>query len=308
MIGISFFRVLRSAWQNFWRNIWLALATLMIMVITLLMTSFLFFVNVIGVEALGIVESKVDLLVTLRPDASDEEVGALANEIRARHDVEEVTIISSEEALADFMENNQSNPVIEESLKELGDNPLFASLSILANEPRFYPDIARQLEAERYSSIVEEIKIEDLRPVADKLATIISTLKQVGVVVTGAFAVLAVLIMFNTVRLAIYSFREEIDIMRLVGASNWFIRGPFVIESVIVSLLAVLVSTVIVYIVLNAIALPLQQFFSDQGQNQFNIYHYAIDNWPQVIGIQTALGVGLAVISSWIGIRRYLSN
>ena len=308
MMGISFLRILRTAGQNFWRNIWLSLATLFIMIITLLMMSMLYFANVFGAEVLRSIEKKVDLSVTFKDGVSQEAISAFAAEIESREDVDSIRIISSEEALELFKQRHQDDPFIEESLQELEDNPLPASLYVVAVEPRFYQNIARQLEAEKYTPLIEKVNYENSRSVIEKLIGLITTFKQIAVIITVIFALLAVLIMFNTVRLAIYSFREEIDIMRLVGASNWFIRGPFVIESIMIALLAVVISTLIIYPSLHAASSQLERFFFDQAGSAFNIYQYALQNWLIVIGLQLGTAVTLAVISSMIGIRRYLRS
>lgn len=308
MLGISFWRVFKAAWQNFWRNIWLSLATLFIMVLTLLMMLLLYFANVFGAEVLRSIEKKVDLSITFQENAADGEIAELAREIESREDVESVRVITSEEALENFRSRHENDPFIEESLRELEENPLPASMFVVASEPRFYQNIARHLETERYGSLVEQVNYENTRPVIERLISIISTFKQIGAGATAAFALLAMLVMFNTVRLAIYSFREEIDIMRLVGASNWFIRGPFVIESIIIALIAVALSTLAIYPMLGTVGDQLERFFFDQSGGAFNLYDYAVSNWATVIGLQIALAVGLAVVSSWIGIRRYLRS
>lgn len=308
MIGISFWRVLRAAGQNFWRNIWLSLATTAIMVMTLLMISFLYFANVFGNEVLENIQKKVDLSVNFKPEVTMEYVTSLAAEIESREDVESTRIVSREEALRNFRELHKDDGLVEESLGELEDNPLSDSMNIVATDPRFYKDIAKQLQSEKYSQFIEKVNYEDSRLVIDKLINIIGTTKQVSLFVTLGFAVLAALIMFNTVRLAIYSFREEIDIMRLVGASRWFIQGPFLIESVLVALIAIGISTTILYIALQGISNPMERFFFDQSGEQFNIYTYATRNWLKIIGLQILTGVGLAVVSSFIGIRRYLRD
>lgn len=305
MIGISVVRVTKAAFQNFWRNVWLAVATLVIMTITLLMMSSLYFANVFGGLVLRNIEQRVDVSATFRESATEAQVQSVADEIASREDVEEVRIISSEEALEQFRGRRADDPFIEESLRELEDNPLPASIFVVATEPRFYQNIASQLESERYQPFIEKVNFNDLRPAIAKLVSITNTVRNGAFVVTLTFAALVVLIMFNTVRMAIYSFREEIDIMRLVGASNWFIRGPFVLEAIFVALLAVALSTLILYPLLNAIAPRLQTFFLTEA-GQFNIFAYAIENWPTVIGLQAALAVGLATISSMIAIRRYL--
>lgn len=308
MIGISFWRVSRTAVLNFWRNIWLSVATTAIMIITLLMMSFLYFANIFGGEVLRTIEQKVDVSVTFKENVQEEYIRAIADELKARPDVEDVTVISSEEALAIFRKRHASEPLIEETLQELEKNPLPASVYIVATQPEFYEAIAKSLEADKYNPFIESINFESSRGVIDKLIALIDSVKNVAIIITVLFAVLAALIMFNTVRLAIYSFREEIEIMRLVGASRWFIQGPFLIESIFVAILAVLVTMGILYPLLNAISPQLQRFFFDAHNAQFNLYSFAVANWPKVVVIQTGAAVGLAVVSSYVAIRRYLRN
>lgn len=310
MVGISFIRVFKAASQNFWRNIWLSVATTVIMTMTLLIVLFLFFANIFGLEVLHNVEQKVDLSVTFADSASEEQIAALAREIGSRDDVKGVEVVTSEQALAIFRQRNQDKPFIEESLAELEKNPLPASMFIVATEPRFYQAMAGDLASERYAAVIAAVNFEDSRAVIDRLMTIILAIKNVGLVVTVIFVVLVVLIMFNTVRLAIYSFREEIDIMHLVGASRWFIRGPFVLESILVALLAVAVASAIAYPALKAASPELQRFFfeSHADSASFDIYQYAVDRWFTILGLQVVLAAGLAIFSSLIAVQRYLKN
>lgn len=307
MIGVSFVRVLKAAFQNFWRNIWLSLATLVIMTITLLMMSVLYFANVFGSQVLRTIEQKVDLSATFKESATEAQIKAIADEMASREDVEEVRVVTSDQALEQFRQRHADDPFIEDSLRELEANPLPANMYVVASEPRFYQNIATQLESEKYEPFIEKVNFQDLRPVVQRLIDIMNTVRNGAFVVTVTFAALAVLIMFNTVRLAIYSFREEIDIMRLVGASNWFIRGPFVLEAIFVSLLAVAVSTAIMFPVLRAVSPRLKSFFFSETV-QFNMFEFATQNWFTVLGLQIAVAVGLATFSSLIAIRRYLKR
>lgn len=308
MIGISFWRVVRAAIQNLFRNIWLTIATTVIMTITLIIVSALYLANIFGGEVLQNIEQKVDLSVTFKENVREQYITAIAEELQAREDVKNVRIISSDEALQLFLDRHQDDPLIEESLNELEDNPLPANLFIVASEPRFYQNIAQHLQAEKYAPFIEQVNYEDSRLIIERLISWISTIKNVGFFVTLTFSVLVVLIMFNTVRLAIYSFREEIDIMRLVGASRWFIQGPFVIEAIVVALLSVVISTGLQLPVLKEASPQLANFFFDTQGDVFSLYSYTIANWTTFIGLQAAFAVGLAVVSSWLGIRRYLKE
>lgn len=308
MFGISFLRILKAAFQNFWRNIWLSLATTIIMSLTLLMISFLYFANVLGVEVLTSIEQKVDLSATFKPEVKIEQITIISDELKSREDVQDVRIVTSDDALAQFRARHADDPFIEESLKELEENPLPASIFVVATEPRFYENINKQLESEKYASYIDKVNFENSKPVIERLIRVMGGIKNVGFIATVVFALLVVLIMFNTIRLAIYSYREEIDIMRLVGASNWYIQGPFILEAIAVALLGVVVCNVLLFPFLNAAGPHIRSFFFSSGATQFDIYTYALSHWLTIIGIQSGLAVFLAAVSSMIAIRRYLRN
>ena len=310
MIGVSFFRVSKAALQNSWRNIWLTLATLVIMTITLLVVLLLYFANVLGLEVIRDIERKVDLSVTFKDGITEQQINEVASTVKSRNDVQGVQIINSQQALEIFRQRNINKPFIEESLQELEDNPLPSSMFIVAKEPKFYEAIAGFLGTDRFAELIDEVHFEDSRLIIERLISLIETIKNTGIVISFVFASLVVLIMFNTVRLAIYSFREEIDIMHLVGASRWFIRGPFVIESVLVAVISVVIASAIAWPIIKAVAPTLTTFFFEghiQG-DPFNIYTYTVSHWPSILGLQLAVAVGLAMFSSIIALQRYLKT
>ena len=308
MIGTAALRVLRGALRNFWRNIWLSLATTMIMTMTLLIVLFLYFANVFGAEALKSIQQKFDLTLEFRSGVTQEQINQVARTVEARSDVASMQIVTSEEAAEIFRRNNADNPLIAESLELLDENPLPATMYIVATDPKYYRAIANELSGGGVSEAVAAVRYEDTREAIDKLIVLIDSVKNVGLVVTIIFVVLVVLIMFNTVRLAIYSFREEIDIMHLVGASGWFIRGPFVLEAVLVSLIAVVLATLVMYPLLRYAAGPPSNFFFTGIvlQTPFDLYRYATEHWLQLLMLQVAVAIGLATISSLIALQRYL--
>lgn len=310
MIGTAGVRVLRNAFQNFWRNIWLSIATTIIMTITLLIVLFLYFANIFGLEVIESVQQKVDLSVVFRAGVTAEQMTALARQLEAREDVASTHTVSSEEAKEIFLRNNEDKPFIAEALRELEENPLPDSMFVVATDPQLYKGIAELLSSDQFRSIIAEVQYEDSRAVIENLVTIITTIKNIGLITTAVFVILVMLIMFNTVRLAIYSFREEIDIMHLVGASRWFIRGPFVLESVFVAVLATGLASAIIFPTLRTVSPELQRFFfpSYAEQVPFDIYFYANDHWLRIIGLQAAVAVGLAIFSSLIAVQRYLKT
>ncbi|OGY37213.1 MAG: hypothetical protein A3E36_01285 [Candidatus Andersenbacteria bacterium RIFCSPHIGHO2_12_FULL_45_11b] len=306
MIGITFFRVLRNALRNFRRNVWLSIATTVIMTLTLLVISFLYVVNVIGTQVLTTFSQKVDIAVIFKNSATDEQIKTIESNVSARPDVADTHVISSEEALNQFRARHKDDPYIEQALSELQRNPLPNSLYIIAKDPQFYTDISNSLRDPSYAQFIEKVNFEDSKQIIEKLIHIMAVIKNTALLVTGIFAVLVMLIMFNTIRLAIYSFREEIDIMRLVGASRWYIQSPFILESMLVAIISVTISITTTFLLLNAGAEQINRFFF-AGQNAaFDIYAYAISHWVQLIGTEFGVALLLAVMSSYIAVRRYL--
>lgn len=306
MIGISFARVLRNALRNFRRNVWLSIATTVIMTLTLLTILFLYAVNVLGVNVLSTIEQKVDIAVIFKDKTTQSQILTIQKDIAARSDVENTRLITSEQAREDFRRRHADDPYIEDALRELGINPLPSSMFIVAKDPRFYETINSALQSDRYAPFIEKVNFQNSKQVIEKMIRIMSIVKNAGLIITGTFSLLVVLIMFNTIRLAIYSFREEIDIMRLVGASRWYIQGPFLIESVFVAIISVAISTSILYFSLNTTSNQINQFFFTGQNANFDIYGYFVAHWFQAIGIQLLAAIGLAVISSYVAVRRYL--
>lgn len=306
MIGISFLRVLRNAFRNFRRNVWLSIATTVIMTLTLCIIMFLYFINILGGEFLKNVEQKVDIAVTFKEDVAQTDVSTLNKDIAARSDVASTRVVTSEEALQEYRQRHADDPYIEEALRELDKNPLPSTLFIVAKDPRFYENISATLKSDRYSAFIEKVNFEDSKTTIEKMISIMNLIRNAGLFATGVFGLLVVLIMFNTIRLAIYSFREEIDIMRLVGASRWFIQGPFLMESILVALVSVIITTTILYIVLNAASSEINLFFFTGQSTNFNVYAYAVSHWFAIVGLQLGASIGLAVVSSYIAVRRYL--
>ncbi len=306
MIGISFARVLRNALRNFRRNVWLSIATTVIMTLTLLTISFLYAVNVLGVHVLATIEQKVDIAVIFKDKTTTTQIETIKKDIELRSDVESTRLITAEQAREDFRRRHADDPYIEEALRELEVNPLPSSMFIVAKDPRFYETINSSLQSEKYAPFIDKVNFQNSKAVIEKMIHIMDVVKNAGLIITATFSLLVILIMFNTIRLAIYSFREEIDIMRLVGASRWYIQGPFLVESVLVAVVSVFISTTILYISLNAMAPQINQFFFAGQNTTFDIYSYFVEHWAQAIGIQFGAAVLLAVVSSYIAVRRYL--
>jgi len=306
MILTNFKRVLTAGFLNFWRNGWVSLATVLIMVITLSAVGSLFFGKNILLTVLDQLQDKVDVTVYFRTEAEEPEVLFLKDSLSELSEVKSIEYISKEEALVAFKDRHAENNLIIQSLDELSDNPLGASLNIKAKDPSQYESIARFLEsglpaqANVFSSI-DKINYKQNKVVIDRLANILQASRKLGAGVSFALIFVALLVTFNTIRLAIYTNKEEIKIMRLVGASNRYIRSPFVVEGVFYGLVSAIVTMILFY--------PLTLWLGPLSERFFggiNVFHYYLNNFGQLFLILSAVGIALGTFSSWIATRRYL--
>ncbi len=300
MIWTNFKRITKAGLVNFCRNSWVSVATVLIMVIALSAIGSLIFGKAILLTVLDQLEDKVDITIYFKTDASDGDVVSLQEYLSQLEEVKDMEYISRDGALLSFRERHKENNLIIQSLDELEDNPLGASLNIKAKNPEQYESIARFLEAGLFSG-VDKINYKQNKIVIDRLANILESSKKLGTGISFVLAFIALLVTFNTIRMAIYTNKEEIKIMRLVGASNKYIRSPFVVEGILYGLVSSIVTMVLFY--------PLTYWLGPLSERFFggvNIFYYYLDNFFQMFFILFVVGVSVGVISSWIATRRYL--
>ena len=246
-------------------------------------------------------EEKVDISVYFKEDSSESNILKVKDEVAKIPEVKEIEYISKEEILDRFSQRYKDNQLLMESLQELGMNPFLPSLNIKAWQASQYGSVANFLENNSLKNIIEKVDYHERKPIIEKLSQITSNVNRVGLIFSITLAIVAVLVAFNTIRLAIYNLREEISIMRLVGASNWFIRGPFIIQGAIAGLVSAVISSLIVFAVCYFLSPKLEIVIPG-----FHLFNYLISNYLIVILGQFAIGVILGVFSSVIAIRRYL--
>ena len=298
---IAFQRVIRSGWEKFVRDKSSSSAALFVMVIVMSVATTLFFLQGAASFMIASLEESVDISTYLKNTATLEEVALLKEELESLPEVKEVTYVSREEALKSFVELHKQDEVILESLEIVGQNPLLASLNIKAFSARQYIAISEFLENKPLASIISDVDYFDRAPVINRLSTLTAGIQSAVFLVTLFAGLVAILVVFNTIRLTIYGSRDEIEIMRLVGASNWFIRSPFIIQGVIVGVLATLITTLLFFPLTLFVGIKLQTFAPG-----FNLFSYFADNLLLIVSLQLLTGIGLGIISSLLALRRYL--
>ena len=297
---VAFSRIFRFALQNFWRNIWLSLVTIFILFLTLFSITFSTSLNIVAEKTIQAVKERIAVSVYFRQDAIEEDVRAVQEKLATMPAVKDVQYISREEALNAFRDRTQNNPIIQETIDALGENPLGATLIVKAQKIDDYPQIVTALTAPEYEKTIEDLDFEESQKVIERLSMLSDRARAIGVIVSAIFSLVAILVLFNTIRITIYSYREEIGIMKLVGASNWFVRAPFVVESI---LYAIIASALCLFILVGVSAPYLNSFFA--GYN-IDLVGYLQMHFVTVIGLQLLVAVILAMLSSLFAVGRYL--
>lgn len=298
---VNFKRIIKSGFKNFWRNGWLSTATVSIMVLTLLVITTLLMLNLITNVVLTNLESKIDVSVYFKLDANEEDILIIKSQLEKLDEVAEVQYVSRDEALQRFKEKHKDNPYLIQSLQEIEENPLEASLSIKAKETSQYESISKFLEGIYYKNVIDKVDYRKNKEVIDKLSGIIINVRIVGLCLSLVLALIVLLVTFNAIRLAIYSAREEIKVMRLVGANNWFIRGPFIVEGILYGIISSIIALAILYLVFWVISPKLSSFLPID-----NFFAYFQGNFWAFLLLISGSGVVLGVVSSILAMRKYL--
>lgn len=301
MMWASFKRILRYGHQSFMRDKGSSGATLLIMVVTLTsITSLVLLRGAVGflVDSL---EKRVDVSAYFYETTKEQQILDLKEQLLLMPEIKHVTYTSSEEALVTFREAHKDDPIILSSLETVGKNPLLASLNMKTKNFGDYAKAVEFLEGQDYAPLISKIDYQDRAPVIQQIYSLTSGIQMFGILVSIGFSIIVMLVTFNTVRLAIYNASKEIEVMRLVGASNAFIRGPFIVQGIIVGVVASLVTLLLfvpIVFLLNG--------FAERLLPGFELSTYFFSQIPLLLLLQLICGIGLGVFSSLFAIRRYL--
>lgn len=305
MLWVNIRRVVRSGMVSFLRNGFVSLASIFVMTMTLAIIGSLMFLNGIVGDFVGYVQDKVDVNVYFVPDTSESDIFDFTESIKNLPEVSYVEYTSREDVLRNFRERHQDDQLTLQALDELADNPFGATLSIKAKEPSQYEGIAQFLDDRTESAsgepFIDSINYAQNKAVIDQLERLTTYVQRFGYVVIFLFALASIMITFNTLRLAIYTAREEISVMRLMGASNGYIRGPFMVEGVLYGVISGFVALGIFF--------PLTFLLREATVNAFGTDIFSLYLGQLVLFVITLVGIGalLGAISSYLAVRKYLS-
>jgi len=301
-----FKRVLRSGAKNFVRGGAVSAATVLIMTVTLAIIGTLVFLSALLSFTLNTIKEKVDVSVYFVTTAHESDILAVKDKLETLPQVASVSYTSADVALATFRERHATDELTLQALDELGGNPLDASLAIRATDPEQYESIVNFLEATpalsaEGASIIDRINYAQNKDVIDRLALAIRATREVGLFIVLIFALASVLIAFATIRLAIYSSRDEIAVMRLVGASNAYIQGPFIVAGIITGVVA---GGLVLLLFWPASWYAGAKTVSWLGG--FNLASYYLSHLPLLFAILMGSGIVLGALASMLAARKYL--
>ncbi len=289
---------------NFWRNSWLSLTTTMIVTLTLLVISALVILSFLGNIALDSIQDKIDVSVYFKTSVSEKEILMVKGRLENLSEVKGVEYVSREQALERFKAEHQDDALVLDSLKG-DDNPLPASLEIKAENPEQYELITQALEDPFYKLLIAEdgISYYQNKTKIDRLVSITTFMRRTGLGVSLGFIVIALLVVFNSIRVTIYTRREEIEIMKLVGASNWYIRWPFVLEGVMYGIFAMLISFLVIVPLVYYLSPRVLNYLGGENLGLISSFWYSIF----ILGVfQFVTGILIGTLSSLLAIRRHL--
>lgn len=296
-------RLIKFAWQDFWRNLWLSAVTILMIVLALLSVNTLILFNVATERIIAAVEQNIDIVVFLKPEVSTEQAQAIVADLEKNADAKEVHLVTAEQALQEFQLRFKDNPTVLATLKELDGNPLGARVTVQAKEPQLYPAILASLDGAKYKDTILKTDYTDYETMVTSVNALTSKVRRAVLILFALFALVAILIVYNTIRVSIYTHRDEINVMKLVGASNIFVRMPFVFVSLFYTVIATVIALFLLYVVLLIAEPQLRAFF--EGIN-LNMRAYVESHWVTLGLSQFLVAAVLNMVSSWLAVSRYV--
>ena len=298
-------RIVRSGFIGFWRSAYVSLASIFVITVALFVIGTTMLLDQLLTASLTNIESKVDINVYFVTTADETAINALKTKVEALPDVAEVRYTSREDALTEYRLKNQNDSVAMQALEELGENPLGATIAIRAKNTSQYESIASFLDEQKAmetteTALIDEVNYANNKESIETLTKIVNAVERATTITMVVLIIAAILITFNTIRLAIYTAREEISVMRLVGASNAFIRGPFMLQGIMYGVISGILALAILYPIMIWIGPATAEFF------EFDLYVYFVNNFGTLFLTIVGIGVGLGLVSSILAITRYL--
>lgn len=298
---LKLWRTFKEGIRNFYRNGWLSFATVSILTISLYIMSITILVGIGANQIMKSVQDKVNISIYFNPDVQENRILEIKNKLSGYREIKSIDYVSKDQALQEFLASGNNDPSITQALQEIGDNPLLSALVVKAQSPDQYDIISQAVEQSSFRDEISRINYERNKVAINRLNGFIHLIEKIGFILGAIFIVVAVLVTFNTIRITIYSHKQEFEIMRLVGASNTYVRMPHVFEGMFYGMAAAVAVLILIFTTIEFIAPVVQMAITKQELMSFYLQYFGL-----LTVFLFITGILLGIISSFIAIRRYL--
>lgn len=304
MNWVTIKRIFRAGFLDFWRNGFVSFASILMMVFTLFVIGLTIFTGVILDTTLEQFRDKADMYVYFTTDAPEERIVELQRLVNELPQVASTQYISRSQVLDDFRKLHQNDQLTLQALDQLGANPFGATLNVKAKDISQYPAISDFIAQQGTLSTSQPQIVDRIithQDILDRLVEVTASAKWIGFVVIVIFILSTIVISFNTLRLVIYISREEIQVMRLVGAGQGYIRAPFLVEGAMYGFIAGIITMLLFY--------PLTWWLGDSTESFFggvNVFTYYVTHFPMLFATIVGSGILIGLVASFLAVRRYL--
>jgi cell division transport system permease protein len=313
---ISFIRIIRYGAQGFKRNIWLSVIAIITMTLTLTTVTVFALGDLVASKQYQEFNKKIDYVIFLKDAASDGDVDGFYTQLKLRSEVKASTYYDKTQVLSRFQENVKNIEALK-GVVSSDNNPLPREVDVKFNDPKQIDTFDNFVRQTKYVQIVEATSYQTNKGAIDNYLKATNLLRLFGLFFTGFFVLIAFLVILNTIRLAIFSRREEIEVMRLVGATTAYVRGPFLVEGILFGLIGALISAILFWGILHQVQLVLQDSLRTGTTNYLSdIFSSSLGGiisipgfnslFGQLLLLQLGAGVLLGTLCSYIAARRYL--
>jgi cell division transport system permease protein len=296
-------RIIKFAFQDFSRNKGVSIAAIFVLIVTILLVTGLFFFQGIASYLTLEIQNKIDITAYFKEGTPEQDILEAKDEIlNISTDIKNIEYVSPDQAFEAFSEKHMGDEVLARALEQVGSNPFLPSLNITTTgDPLQYEQVANTLQTSGFAELIEKVDFSEKKDTIEKVYSITTNINKYGIIIGIILILVAMLVVFNTIKLAVDSSKEEIATMRIVGASDWFIRGPFIIQGIIYGFIAfifcILISGVFAYILSPKLAVIMPGF---------GMFDYFLTNFWILVLIQLGFGTAVGIFSSLVVVRKYL--
>lgn len=297
-------RVLLFGWTNFKRARESSWITVLVIAVVVFLVSALFLLNGLSQAVINQVQERVSIAAYFQRGTAVSEIAVIRDDLKDHFgdQIQDIKIVSPEEALSHFLDRYRGDPLYQRALEQVGENPFLASLDITLGEVHLYAEVADYL-TQHHADILSKVDYHHREDVIERVFNTTSRIQWFGVMAALLLTVLVVLIAFSSIRVSIHAARSEIETMKLVGASSWFIKAPFVVQGMVSGLFAALLVILII--------LPASYFLTPSVESLvpgFNLWEYLSENIVWLLAIQIIGALFLGFISTLLAVQRYLKK